>query len=383
MQKPNRTLLNPTVYLKRNYSSPLPVGPRTPTRLNVLIGASVSADLNEERRKIDALKELNDDAPDIVTDLSIVKESKGNRLWEQVIQKTSFVAATVPIYLANSKNGKIDPNELLDIVTEQMESGVGLITIHATPNRDLIRQSSNRLIPYTSRGGGLVISDIIASSRHEGNVYTCIFEDLITTAKRTGSVISLGTTFRPGSIFDALDEVHRKELEIQIQLGALIKSAGVGVIVEGPGHCRPRDIYKVSSLLQKTGMPVMALGPLPLDSAVGQDHIAGAIGAALLGLQGCAHVLSIVTREEHTGGIPRIESIIEALKAAKVVSKIIDLEILKNEENEFAISRLRAKSRTCVAGKQSQGCERCNSQCPLQLNQFVLKEDVKTRGPHS
>ena len=105
------TIINPPVYLKRKFGPALTAGRGRPTRLNVLIGASVNADFNEEQHKIDALQELNSDAPDIVTDLSIVKAPKGKRLWEKIVQQTSFVAATVPIYLADRKNGKIERKE--------------------------------------------------------------------------------------------------------------------------------------------------------------------------------------------------------------------------------------------------------------------------------
>jgi phosphomethylpyrimidine synthase len=375
-----KTFVDTTVYLKRKCAPPLPVGRDKPTRINALIGASAITELYEEYDKIEALQELHNDAPDIVTDLSIIKEPKGKRLWERIIQQTSFVAATVPIYMVDRKNGRIDPDELLAVVIEQMESGVGLVTIHPTPNEELIKLSSQRLIPYTSRGGGLVIADIIARERREGNIYTGILDELITTAKRTGTVISIGTTFRPACIFDAMDEVHRREIELQIQLGMQVRAAGVGVVIEGPGHCRPADIRRVSLALRKTDIPIMALGPLPLDSAVGQDHIAGAIGATLLGLEGCANILSIVTREEHTGGVPSLDSIIEAVKAAKVVCKIIDLEVHNNEENERDICKLRANSRSCVAGKRSPGCDRCDSHCPLESNELVLNQQPHSEG---
>lgn len=46
----------------------------------------------------------------------------------------------------------------------------------------------------------------------------------------------------------------------------------------------------------------MPLGPIPTDIAIGMDHIAAAIGATIMGIEGCANIISTVTREEHTGG---------------------------------------------------------------------------------
>jgi len=375
-----KTSIGNNVKLRRKSSPPLTVGRGQPTRINSLLGISIPSKGYEEYHKLEVLQELGEERPDIVTDLSIIKKPKGKRLWERIIDRTPFVAATVPIYLTERKNGTINPSELLDIATEHMESGVGLITIHPTATEELVKLSSNRLIPCTSRSGGLVIADLVARNMLEENIYIKIFDDLLTIAKLTGTVISVGTTFRPACIYDALDTVHIKEIEVQAKFGLKIKAAGVDAIIEGPGHCRPTDIRKVAALLLKAEMPVMALGPLPLDSAIGQDHIAGTIGATLLGLEGCADILAIVTREEHTGGVPSAGSTIEAIKAAKIACKVIDLEILNNDQNEYRICKSRAISKSCIVGKGSPGCLRCNSQCPLRINELVFTQHPHAQG---
>ncbi len=215
-----------------------------------------------------------------------------------------------------------------------MEAGVGLVTIHPTPTLELYRLSQQRMIPFTSRGGGLVIKDIIRSGRKKGNVYIDILEHIVIAAKRTNTVISIGASFRPGCIYDSMDEVHISEIRQQLKIYNKLKDMGVGVIIEGPGHCRPRDIIKYTKLIRRSNAPIMTLGPMAIDSAVGQDHITGTIGATLLGLKGCANILATVTREEHTGGIPSLRSLIEAIKAYKVVCSIIDLEVLSDDIKE-------------------------------------------------
>ncbi|MOA47559.1 Phosphomethylpyrimidine synthase [compost metagenome] len=109
----------------------------------------------------------------------------------------------------------------------------------------------------------------------------------------------------------------------------------------------------------------MPLGPIPTDTAVGQDHISSAIGATLLGLERCAHILAAVTREEHTGGIPTVESTLEAVAAAKVAAHIIDLELLGEDQRDREIALARSQARTCLAMKKSHGCDRCARTCPL------------------
>lgn len=109
----------------------------------------------------------------------------------------------------------------------------------------------------------------------------------------------------------------------------------------------------------------MPLGPIPTDAAIGFDHVAAAIGATLMGMAGAAHILAAVTREEHTGGIPSLDSTLEAVRAARVAAHIIDIHCNDNTEVDARIAAQRAEHRTCVAGKQSSGCSRCERTCPL------------------
>jgi len=177
--------------------------------------------------------------------------------------------------------------------------------------------------------------------------------------------LSIGTTYRPGCIFDSLDEAHINEISLQISIAKMIRTNGVSVIIEGPGHCRPTDINKVSEILLDSRCPIMTLGPIPIDSAVGFDHIAAAIGATIMGINGCAHILSAVTREEHTGGIPTANSTIEAIECAHIAAKIIDLEMLGEDNMERHFARLRSEKQSCVANNDSKGCSRCSNLCPL------------------
>jgi phosphomethylpyrimidine synthase len=95
------------------------------------------------------------------------------------------------------------------------------------------------------------------------------------------------------------------------------------------------------------------------------DHIASAIGATLLGLEGCANILAAVTREEHTGKIPSLDSTIEAVMAARIAAHVIDLQILDDDAADYKIASTRAKNRTCILSKEARGCDRCVHTCPL------------------
>ncbi|MDQ0454890.1 phosphomethylpyrimidine synthase ThiC [Rhizobium paknamense] len=338
----------------------LDVGPGKPTRVNALIGASHRRNVSDQLRKLEALRATA--APcQIVSDLSIVQNNPS--IWKAILD-FGYFAATLPIYTVEPRQQGIDELELLDRVREQAEGGVGIITIHPTPTQEIITQAQSRLVPFTSRGGGIVIKDLAVSRRRE-NVYVRILPDIIAICLKYKTTISLGASFRSANIFDSADAAQMSEIRLQLELAQQIKREGVGVIIESPGHARPSSIALIADALSSSGVPIMPLGPIPTDVAVGQDHVSSAIGATLMGLKGAAHILAAVTREEHTGNIPTIPSTIEAVRAAAIAAHVIDIEMLGAIDEDLAITERRAATRTCVDGKVSKGCNRCAAKCPL------------------
>ncbi|QJW95626.1 phosphomethylpyrimidine synthase ThiC [Frigoriglobus tundricola] len=339
-------------------------GPGCPTRVMALIGMNSDVERESQVTKIHHLTALPQH-PDVIADLSQLRT--GNELlWPRVIRDTPCVAATLPIYSVRTTHGRVDATELLDRAVEQIEGGVGLITIHPTPCLNLHTLSLSRTIPCTSRGGNIVATDLASRGWRGENIYMRILRDLLPVAKRYRSVISIGASYRSGTIFDSFDQVQQTEIRMQIDLARLIVSEGVDVIIESPGHARPADIRRVAIPLRTSGFPIMPLGPIPTEASVGQDHISAAIGATLLGLEGCAHILAAVTREEHTGGIPTLTSTLEAVAAAQVAARIIDLDRNGDDSLDREIALRRSADRTCVLGQEEAGCSRCGSTCPLQ-----------------
>lgn len=351
--------------LKKNDSF-LDVGYGKRTLVNSLIGYNEITEYEYEQKKLIQISKMTE-GPDIVTDLSTKKVKRNDVLWYKIVNETPFVSATLPIYLANNKNGIIDENELLEIIIEQMEYGVGLITIHPTADIAIFEEAKRRIVPITSRGGGIVVKDLIAKEFKEENVYLKILPQIIHYAQKHKVVLSIGTTFRSANIFDSNDQAQRMEIEKQISLAKIISQNKVGVIIESPGHSRPKDIKKISSVLKSIGFPVMPLGPIPTDIAIGMDHVSSAIGAVIMGLEGCANILATVTREEHTGGRPSVESTIESIKAAKIAAHIIDIHNLDDTAEDMEVVQFRAKGNTCVYGKNTEYCERCKELCPLNI----------------
>ena len=302
--------------------------------------------------------------PDFIADLSILKIKNKDTIWYKTIHETSSLSSTVPCYYLNSRNS-IDAGELLDIIIEQMEEGVKVITIHPTPNKELYELSKDRLVPCTSRGGNIVIQDLIRSDFSKENSYLMILPEIVKHAKKSATIISIGASYRSANIFDSLDPVQLKEIELQLKYADFIKRNGVEVIIETPGHASPMNIFKISKLFEDKGFPLMPLGPIPTDISIGMDHISAAIGTTLLGLGGNVKIIAAVTQEEHTGNVPSDSSVLTALRTAKLTAHILDMYKYKNFDKDFKVATERAKNRTCIYNSNMEGCSRCGNLCPL------------------
>lgn len=312
------------------------IGKDANTLLNLLIGANTKASVTQEIEKIDSVN-AEENSIDIITDLSLYENEKKKRLWEYILENTRFMAGTVPVYLSIDSDGNIDKSKLLEIIFEQCEKGVSIITIHPTVNRKIIELSKSRLIPCTSRGGGIVALDLIQNNR-EQNVYLDNLDQIANVCRKHNVVISIGSTFRSGSIVDAVDEAYSEELNEQIKIANYLQKIGVNVILETPGHIDPRKLKKLCQKLQKVQYPIMPLGPMLTDIGLKEDDTVAAIGASLMGMHSCADILSIVTCREHLAGIPNLEEIQKAISKYRVTKHIIDLYKVGDLTSDLMIS---------------------------------------------
>lgn len=336
------------------------------TIINVLLGFNSVNNRKDEIIKIDRIMKENLGI-NIITDLSLINTSLDQKLWKKVIDDTPFIAGTVPIYLAKNRGQIISESSLIEDIHEQCEKGVGIITIHPTINRELLNMSKNRLIPLTSRGGGMVANDLLISKESD-NIYIRVMDSIIKYAKRYNTVISIGSTFRSATIIDGFDNTYKSELKVQLELCNLLEKSNVQTILETPGHVDPKNLFMICELLSNYDIPIMPLGPFPTDIAFGEDDTAASIGASLMGTAGCADILSVVTRNEHSGGVPSVDSLVSAIKKYEVSKHIINLykNFEKEKEKDYLVSLKRFNSRSCIIGDE-EGCARCGEYCPLRI----------------
>jgi phosphomethylpyrimidine synthase len=132
-------------------------------------------------------------------------------------------------------------------------------------------------------------------------------------------------------------------LRILGDLALKARSKDVQVIIEGPGHIPLNEIQKNVKLEKKIchGAPFYVLGPLPIDTAAGYDHIACSIGGALAGYFG-ADFLCYVTPKEHIG-LPDVEDVRQGVIVTKIAASIAD--IARGNKKTILRNRLMTEAR--------------------------------------
>lgn len=343
-------------------------------KVNVNIGISDSNELSNEIKKLKCLCELSF-SPDTIMDHTIVKFEKP--FWKIILEEFDGPVGALPHYLSFNENKGIDEVFFLEQLEEMAESGISFMTLHPTSRLEFYKiAKKTRTIPTTSRGGGILLRDMFINQR-KVNIIEKNYEMILNIFKKNDVAISIGSTFRPANIMEALDKVHIEETKLQKYFINTAQDSGVKVLMEGIGHGSLDKVSGYFKLIEPYNVPFMPLGPIPTDSAIGFDHVAAAIGSCWAGMSGVASIVNSVTREEHTGGVPTMESIIEGLKASKVAAHIVNLtKFDKLKEIDNMVATQRRIKRTCVISgglfDESQfnsepvgGCLRCNRECPL------------------
>lgn len=262
---------------------------------------------------------------DTVMDLSTGDDIHETREW--ILRNSPVPIGTVPIYQALEKVGGIAEDLSWDVMREtlieQAEQGVDYFTIHAGLLQSHIPLTANRMTGIVSRGGS-ILAKWCSTHNKENFLYTN-FAEICEIMQAYDVTFSLGDGLRPGSLADANDEAQFAELKV---LGELTKTAWeyeVQTIIEGPGHVPMQGIqHNMDKQLDLChGAPFYTLGPLVTDVAAGYDHIASAIGAAMIGWYGTA-MLCYVTPKEHLG-LPDKEDVREGIVAYKIAAHAADI----------------------------------------------------------
>jgi len=299
-------------------SEPMIIGRNFLVKINANIGNSaVTSSIEEEVEKLVWAIRWG---ADTVMDLSTGKNIHETREW--ILRNSPVPIGTVPIYQALEKVGgraeDLTWEIYRDTLIEQAEQGVDYFTIHAGVRLPFIHLTANRRTGIVSRGGSIMAKWCITHHK-ESFLYTH-FEEICEIMKAYDVSFSLGDGLRPGSGADANDEAQFAELRTLGELTRIAWKHDVQTMIEGPGHV-PMHMIQANmdeQLRHCHEAPFYTLGPLTIDIAPGYDHIASAIGAAMIGWMGTA-MLCYVTPKEHLG-LPDRDDVKQGIIAYKIAA---------------------------------------------------------------
>jgi phosphomethylpyrimidine synthase len=302
---------------------PMAIGRNFLVKINANIGNSaVTSSIEEEVEKLAWSIRWG---ADNVMDLSTGKNIHTTRDW--IVRNSPVPIGTVPIYQALEKVGGVAEDLtwaiFRDTLIEQAEQGVDYFTIHAGVRLAFIHLTANRRTGIVSRGGSIMAKWCITHHK-ESFLYTH-FDDLCDIMKQYDVSFSLGDGLRPGSGADANDEAQFAELKTLGELTQVAWKHDVQTMIEGPGHV-PMHMIQANmdeQIKHCKEAPFYTLGPLTIDIAAGYDHIASAIGAAMIGWMGTA-MLCYVTPKEHLG-LPDRDDVKQGIIAYKIAAHAADV----------------------------------------------------------
>jgi phosphomethylpyrimidine synthase len=302
---------------------PMAIGRNFLVKINANIGNSaVTSSIEEEVEKLVWAIRWG---ADNVMDLSTGKHIHTTRDW--IVRNSPVPIGTVPIYQALEKVGGVAEDLTWEIyrdtLIEQAEQGVDYFTIHAGVRLPFIHLTAGRRTGIVSRGGSILAKWCI--SHHKENFLFTHFEEICEIMKAYDVSFSLGDGLRPGSLSDANDEAQFAELKTLGELTQIAWKHDVQTMIEGPGHV-PMHLIQANmdeQLKHCHEAPFYTLGPLTIDIAPGYDHIASAIGAAMIGWMGTA-MLCYVTPKEHLG-LPNRDDVKQGLIAYKIAAHAADI----------------------------------------------------------
>jgi len=262
------------VIMKSLNCKPLGIGGSLRTKINVNLGTSSSIfNIDDEIKKAKIAQKYG---ADTLSDLSMGGDI--DKIRKEIIKNSTLPITTVPIYQAvEQANSLVNVSEdvIFNIIEKQLKDGVSSIVIHAAFTlENLKKMKDKRIMGIISKGGSFTASIMSENSRE--NPFLKNFDYILEMVKERDIVLNLGNAMRSGCIHDKIDEFQLAEILLNSKLAQKANKKGIQVILESlGGHVNAKDLIewiKIHKTLTNN-RPLFVSGPLPVDIAVGYDHI--------------------------------------------------------------------------------------------------------------
>ncbi|MBM9615131.1 phosphomethylpyrimidine synthase ThiC [Desulfobulbus rhabdoformis] len=369
------------------------------TKVNASIGTSSDiCDLHSEIRKAQIAEE---EGADTLMELSVGGDL--DKIRREVLANTALPVGNVPLYQAFKETArryknpaKLDPEFLFELIERQLADGLSFMAIHCGINRytiERLRKQGFRYGGLASKGGTFMVAWMDATGK-ENPLYEQ-FDRVCALMKKYDAILSLGNGIRAGAIHDSHDRAQMAEMIINCELAELGRDMGCQMMVEGPGHV-PLDEIAANIQLEKRmsgNAPYYVLGPLPLDTGAGYDHITSAIGAANSARHG-ADLVCYITPAEHLA-LPNENDVREGVRATRLAVRIGDVAKYpdrRDREKEAAMARrdmrwkdleqhllfpeLAKQIRQERAPEADDTCTMCGDFCAMKKGMEVFAQDI-------
>jgi phosphomethylpyrimidine synthase len=376
------------------------IGAGLRTKVNGSIGTSSDiVDIELEKEKARAIEEEQADTlMELSTggDLDLVRR--------EVLSATRLPVGNVPLYQAFSdaaskycNPNKLDPEYLFDLIEQQLADGISFMAVHCGINRfsiERLKKQGYRYGGLVSKGGTFMVS-WMEHNNCENPLYEQ-FDRVCGLLKKYDAVLSLGNGLRAGAIHDSHDRAQVAEMIINCELAELGREMGCQMMVEGPGHV-PLDEIEGNIMLEKKmsgNAPYYVLGPLPIDTGAGYDHITAAIGAANSARYG-ADLICYITPAEHLA-LPNVNDVREGVRATRLAARIGDVArdpSIREREKKMALARRDTdwqaqmnllmfpeqarKIREERLPKNNKTCTMCGDFCAMERGLTLFSGDIK------
>ncbi|WP_433654342.1 phosphomethylpyrimidine synthase ThiC [Nocardia sp. CA-128927] len=244
---------------------PLLVGEDTRRKVSALIGLGPRD--TDRQAIVESMAVILAAGPDAVMDLTTNPQGVALRADLKEIVGIPLGACLTYDLFANPRK-KLSRTEFLERFELGLAPGVDFVLIHAGINPALVEMSekSDRVMPTTSRGGGLLARYM--RMHHCDNPLIEYFDGIIDICRRREVVLDLGDTFRPGATADAGDELKWREIQLLAELRTDALCGGVQVLCESGGHMPLHRIPELISAYKEAlgGAPLWLAGPMVIDN---------------------------------------------------------------------------------------------------------------------